>query len=114
MVIILPKSSHFNYQKKVLQQHKTPKPEPAVVAPIKAKAESGTDAKEVAKKLLKSGKIHAIKAPENRQKERQDSGFKRSKAHERKRCTGTDKPGGYLPFHNQHSMEEGGDPSGKF
>ncbi|KAH9397799.1 Serine/threonine-protein kinase N2 [Tyrophagus putrescentiae] len=99
-------------KRKLLQQHKTPKPEPVVAAPIiKAKTESGaTDAKEVAKKLLKSGKIHAIKAPENRQKERQDSGFKRSKAHERKRCTGTDKPGGYLPFHNQHSMED--DPSG--
>jgi hypothetical protein len=57
----------------------------------------------VAKKLLKSGKIHAIKGPDSR--ERQESGFKRSKALERKRC-GSDKPGGYQPFHLSHSLEE--------
>ncbi len=76
---------------------KAPKPEPQPIQPIiKRCSESGTDAKEVAKKLLKSGKIHAIKGPDS--KERQDSGFKRSKALERKRCVGADKPGGYQPF----------------
>lgn len=87
----------------MLQQLKAPKQEQQTVQPIKPKTESGTDAKEVAKKLLKSGKIQAIKPPEN--KDRQD-GFKRSKAHERKRCTGTDKPGGYLPFQNSHSNDD--------
>lgn len=98
------KSSFFWFQKKVLQQLKSPKPEPTIVQPIKRIPENASDAKEVAKKLLKSGKIQAIKAPDNI---RQDSGFKRSKSHERKRCTGTDKPGGYLPFHNtSHSIDE--------
>ncbi|KAH7642609.1 negative elongation factor E [Dermatophagoides farinae] len=94
-------------KKKLLQQLKTPKQEQPAIQPVKRTPDSGTDAKEVAKKLLKSGKIQAIKAPDN--KDRQDSGFKRSKAHERKRCTGTDKPGGYLPFHNHHSDD---DPNG--
>ncbi|KPM04776.1 negative elongation factor E-like protein [Sarcoptes scabiei] len=92
-------------KKKLLQQLKTPKQEQPVVQPIKRAPENGTDAKEVAKKLLKSGKIQAIKVPDK--KERQESGFKRSKAHERKRCTGTDKPGGYQPFNQSYSNDDG-------
>jgi hypothetical protein len=84
---------------------KAPKPEPQPIQQtIKRTSESGTDAKEVAKKLLKSGKIHAIRGPDS--KDRQHSGFKRSKALERKRCGGADKPGGYQPFHMSHSTDE--------
>ncbi|KAI2802880.1 hypothetical protein RDWZM_001133 [Blomia tropicalis] len=101
---LIRKYQKLKRKKKLLNQLKTPKPEPPIIQPIKRTPENGTDATEVAKKLLKSGKIQAIKAPDNR--ERQESGFKRSKAHERKRCTGTDKPGGYLPFHNNHSLDE--------
>jgi len=84
---------------------KAPKPEPQPIQQtVKRTSESGTDAKEVAKKLLKSGKIHAIRGPDS--KDRQHSGFKRSKALERKRCGGADKPGGYQPFHMSHSTDE--------
>lgn len=96
-------------KKKALQLLKAPKPEPQPIQQtIKRSSESGTDAKEVAKKLLKSGKIHAIKGPERR--ERQESGFKRSKALERKRCVGSDKPGGYQPFHLSHLADEESGP----
>ena len=88
-----------------MQALKAPKPEPQPIQPtLKRSSESGTDAKEVAKKLLKSGKIHAIKGPDT--KDRQESGFKRSKALERKRCVGADKPGGYQPFHLSHSIDD--------
>lgn len=93
-----------------MQALKAPKVEPPPIQiQLKRSGDSGKDAKEVAKKLLKSGKIHAIKAPDNR--ERQDSGFKRSKALERKRGIGQDKPGGYQPFSMMHSGDDEHDTS---
>lgn len=89
---------------------KAPKPEPPPIkTTLKKTYESGKDAKEVAKNLLKSGKIHAIKAPDSR--ERQDSGFKRSISLERKRGIGVDKPGGYQPFPMMHSIDD--EPNGQ-
>ncbi|XP_064457999.1 negative elongation factor E-like [Ornithodoros turicata] len=93
-------------KKKAIQQIKTPKQEPPPVqTTIKKATESKPDAKEVAKKLLKSGAISAIKV-EN--KERQ--GFKRSKAAERKRSL-NERPGGigYQPYASSHPMEEESD-----
>lgn len=60
----------------------------------------------MAKKLLRTGAISAIKAPEKKDPQ----GFKRSKALERKRI-GADKPGGYQPFMSTHSVDgsEGSD-----
>ncbi|XP_076313943.1 negative elongation factor E isoform X2 [Tachypleus tridentatus] len=85
-------------KKKALLQLKTPKQEPpAVQNPVKCTPEVKKDAKEVAKKLLKSGAIQAIKV-EN--KERQ--GFKRSKASERKRSTSIH----YQSFGSSSGLEE--------
>lgn len=85
----------------MLQQN-TPKPEPAA-QPVKRTIDSGADAKELAKILIKSGKMSLIK--DKNSKEKQSSGFKRSKAHERRRCV-FDKAGGYTPFHNVGSTDE--------
>lgn len=93
-------------KKKALQNLNAPKQEPPPpkrpldVRPLEAKP----DAKEVAKKLLKSGAISAIKV-EN--KERQ--GFKRPKALERKRnaCERpTPSVTGYQPFTASHTVDE--------
>lgn len=92
-------------KKKAVQQLKAPKQEPAVSQTVlKGPVEVKKDAKELAKKLLQSGAISAIKV-EN--KERQ--GFKRPKGSERKR-NGMDKSGstvtGYQPFTSNHPAEE--------
>jgi negative elongation factor E len=55
------------------------------------------DAKEVAKKLLKSGAIAAIKAPE-----RKDAGFMRKRV---SLDRSIDRPGGYQPFSSSNSVE---------
>ncbi|XP_077554151.1 negative elongation factor E [Haemaphysalis longicornis] len=100
-------------KKKALQQNKTPKPEPPPVQTTLRRghdqvSESKPDAKEVAKKLLKSGAISAIKV-ENKERH----GFKRSKASERKRSL-NDRPGGigYQPYAANHPMEEDSDNPG--
>ncbi|XP_035220474.1 negative elongation factor E-like [Stegodyphus dumicola] len=91
-------------KKKAFQNLNAPKQEPPPPKPLKRPLEAKPDAKEVAKKLLKSGAISAIKV-EN--KERQ--GFKRPKALERKRnaCDKTNSSvTGYQPFSASHSLEE--------
>ncbi|KAK8788534.1 hypothetical protein V5799_021689 [Amblyomma americanum] len=100
-------------KKKALQQNKTPKPEPAPVQTTLRKgqdqvSESKPDAKEVAKKLLKSGAISAIKV-ENKERH----GFKRSKASERKRSL-NDRPGGigYQPYAANHPTDEDSEATG--
>ncbi|XP_054156453.1 negative elongation factor E-like [Oppia nitens] len=96
-------------KKKALQALRAPKPEAQPIQqPIKRTSESGTDAKEVAKKLLKLGKIHAIKQP--LAKDRQASGFKRSVSLERKRGVGSDRPGGYQPFNQSQSIDDDNAP----
>lgn len=91
-------------KKKALQNLNTPKQEPPPPKPLKRPLEAKPDAKEVAKKLLKSGAISAIKV-EN--KERQ--GFKRPKALERKR-NACERPStsvtGYQPFSASHTLED--------
>lgn len=91
-------------KKKALQNLNAPKQEPPPPKPLVRPLEAKPDAKEVAKKLLKSGAISAIKV-EN--KERQ--GFKRPKALERKR-NACERPStsvtGYQPFTASHSPED--------
>lgn len=91
-------------RKKALQTQSAPKQEPPPPKPLVRPLEAKPDAKEVAKKLLKSGAISAIKV-EN--KERQ--GFKRPKALERKR-NACERPStsvtGYQPFSASHSLDE--------
>ncbi|GFU19706.1 negative elongation factor E [Nephila pilipes] len=99
-------------KKKALQNLNAPKQEPPPPKPLvrPGPMEAKKDAKEVAKILLKTGAISAIKV-EN--KERQ--GFKRPKALERKRnaCDRTSSSvAGYQPFTASHSVEEDGAPVG--
>ncbi|XP_055939979.1 negative elongation factor E-like [Argiope bruennichi] len=99
-------------KKKALQNLNAPKQEPPPPKPLvrPGPLEPKKDAKEVAKILLKTGAISAIKV-EN--KERQ--GFKRPKALERKRnaCDrASSSVAGYQPFTASHSVEEDGPPVG--
>lgn len=64
---------HF-FQKKALQALKAPKQEPEPLVPLKRPMEA-KDAKEMAKKLIKSG---AIKVPERPQPATEKTTFKRS------------------------------------
>ncbi|KAI1289208.1 Negative elongation factor E [Halotydeus destructor] len=100
--ILQQKYQKLKRKKKALQALKTPKPEQPPVQPLKRVSESGPkqDAKELAKKLLRTGAIAAIKAPEKRE------AFRRSKAVERKRA-GDHKPGGYQPFSSTQSSDGG-------
>jgi len=93
-------------KKKALQQLKAPKPEPEKQSPKKRVAEP-KDAKEVAKKLLKSGAISAIK-----QDSRDKQCFKRSLNLE-KRLSSSEKAtvSGYQPF-SQTNPGEDDIPSG--
>ncbi|RWS22338.1 Negative elongation factor E-like protein [Leptotrombidium deliense] len=89
--------------KKALQALKAPKTEPTPIQQqLKRVSEtSKQDAKEVAKKLLKSGAISAIKVPD---KDKQKGlHFKRPKSG-RKDST-SEKPGGYQPFSSVHSHD---------
>uniref|UniRef100_T1J1B0 protein kinase C n=1 Tax=Strigamia maritima TaxID=126957 RepID=T1J1B0_STRMM len=89
-------------KKKALQQLKAPKPEPEKQPIVIKRPFEAKDAKEAAKKLLKSGAISAIKI-ENKNK----MGFKRSKNLERKLST-TEKAqvSGYQPFQPAHQSDE--------
>lgn len=88
-------------KKKALQMLKAPKQEPEKQAPLKRPTEA-KDAKEFAKKLLKSGAISAIKV-ESKEKQ----GFKRSKNLERKISTAEKaQVSGYQPFQSAHQSDE--------
>lgn len=81
---------------------KSPKPEPEKQPVVLKRPSEAKDAKEAAKKLLKSGAISAIKI-ENKEKQ----GFKRSKNLERKLST-TEKAqvSGYQPFQPNHPSDD--------
>ncbi|XP_076038703.1 uncharacterized protein LOC143023919 [Oratosquilla oratoria] len=67
-------SNTMSDQKKALQALKTPKPEPEMLVPLKRPMET-KDAKEMAKKIIKSG---AIKVPQRPQNNTEKTTFKRS------------------------------------
>lgn len=81
-------------QKKALQALKAPKPEPEKTPTLKRPAEA-RDAREVAKKLLKSGAISAIPKPSEKT---ETTGFKRSRGLERKLSSSDRAPSGFQPF----------------
>ena len=85
---------HCFKQKKALQALKAPKPEPEKTTAIKRPAEA-RDAREVAKKLLKSGAISAIPKPSEKT---ETTGFKRSRGLERKLSSSDRAPSGFQPF----------------
>lgn len=81
-------------KKKALQSFKTPKPEPEKATALPKRPAEGRDAKEIAKKLVKSGAIVTCKAP----KRTEQSGFKRPMGLERK-LSGVERTvSGYQPF----------------
>ena len=73
---------------------KAPKPEPEKTPMLKRPAEA-RDAREVAKKLLKSGAISAIPKPSEKT---ETTGFKRSRGLERKLSSSDRAPSGFQPF----------------
>jgi hypothetical protein len=77
-----------------LQALKAPKPEPEKTPALKRPAEA-RDAREVAKKLLKSGAISAIPKPSEKT---ETTGFKRSRGLERKLSSSDRAPSGFQPF----------------
>lgn len=88
------KCNFYCFQKKALQALKAPRPEPERTPTPKRPMEA-QNAKEVAKKLLKSGAITAIPRIPKRPEQ---AGFKRPRGLERK-LSGTDRTvSGYQPF----------------
>jgi negative elongation factor E len=85
------------FQKKALQALKAPKQEPD--KPIIKRPSDARDAREVARKLLKSGSIQPIQKPTLKQ----DQTFKRPKGQERQKRQNSDSSGSslsYQPFSN--------------
>lgn len=81
-------------QKKALQAHKAPKPETEKPI-IPKRSTDARDAREVARKLIKSGAIQAIQRPLTKQDQ---TSFKRPKGQERKRVASDSNVAPYQPF----------------
>lgn len=93
-------------QKKALQAYKAPKPEPEKPVLPKRPADA-RDAREVARKLIKSGVIQAIQRPVTKQDQ---TSFKRPKGQERKRIIPDNAATPYQPFSSSHT-DVPGDPA---
>ncbi|KAH8360362.1 hypothetical protein KR200_002759 [Drosophila serrata] len=83
----------FILQKKALQAHKAPKPEPESSMTLKRPTDA-RDAREVARKLIKSGAIPAIQKQQTKQDQ---TSFKRPKGQERAKRS-TSETSSYQPF----------------
>lgn len=84
----------FIMKKKALQAHKAPKQETEKQL-IPKRAVDARDAREVARKLFKSGAIPAIQKPQMKQDQ---MSFKRPKGQERKRIVPESNVASYQPF----------------
>nr|SVE74492.1 EOG090X0F8Z [Daphnia barbata] len=93
-LMLQTKYQKLKKKKKALQALKAPKPEPEKAPALKRPAEA-RDAREVAKKLLKSGAISAIPKPCEKT---ETTGFKRSRGLERKLSSSDRAPTGFQPF----------------
>nr|CAH0111249.1 unnamed protein product [Daphnia galeata] len=93
-LMLQTKYQKLKKKKKALQALKAPKPEPEKTPALKRPAEA-RDAREVAKKLLKSGAISAIPKPSEKT---ETTGFKRSRGLERKLSSSDRAPSGFQPF----------------
>nr|CAG4642104.1 EOG090X0F8Z [Eurycercus lamellatus] len=93
-LMLQAKYQKLKKKKKALQALKAPKPEPEKTPALKRPAEA-RDAREVAKKLLKSGAISAIPKPCEKT---ETAGFKRSRGLERKLSSSDRAPSGFQPF----------------
>lgn len=95
-------------QKKALQAWKAPKPEPERATPTQKRPTEGRDAREVARKLLKSGAITAIPKI---QKRPEQAGFKRPQGLQRKLSAADRTVSSYQPFQASHADEVPGPPT---
>nr|CAG4635113.1 EOG090X0F8Z [Alona affinis] len=93
-LMLQAKYQKLKKKKKALQALKAPKVEPEKTPALKRPAEA-RDAREVAKKLLKSGAISAIPKPCEKT---ETAGFKRSRGLERKLSSSDRAPSGFQPF----------------
>lgn len=96
------KYQKLSRKRKALQQLRAPKPESEQNTPNKRPMEA-KDAKEMAKKLIKSG---AIRVPEKQHSSNERTTFKRSMGLERKLSAADKAPSGYQPFSTSHPEEE--------
>lgn len=90
-------------KKKALQNLKSPRPEPERSPQIPKRPAEGRDAREVAKKLLKSGAIPAINKVVKRPEQ---EGFKRPRGLERKLSGNERTVSGYQPFSATHPEDQ--------
>nr|CAG4652231.1 EOG090X0F8Z [Triops cancriformis] len=93
-LMLQAKYQKLKKKKKALQAMKAPKPEVEKTPTLKHPAEA-RDAREVAKKLIKSGAISAITRPPERH---DTAGFKRSRGLERKLSVSDRVLAGFQPF----------------
>lgn len=95
-------------QKKALQAHKAPKQE-AEKPLMPKRAVDARDAREVARKLFKSGAITAIQKPQMKQDQ---MSFKRPKGQERKRIVSEANVASYQPFSSTQGSDTLPTPGG--
>ncbi|XP_037083126.1 negative elongation factor E-like [Pollicipes pollicipes] len=101
-MVLQNKYAKLRKKKKALLALKTPRQEPEPIHPVKRPSEA-KDAKEYAKKLIRSGAIRSI---EKKEDHKEKTTFKRSKGLERK-LSGSDRAlSGYQPFSATHPEEE--------
>ncbi|XP_043204843.1 negative elongation factor E-like isoform X2 [Amphibalanus amphitrite] len=101
-IVLQNKYAKLRKKKKALQALKAPRQEPEPIHPVKRPSEA-KDAKEYAKKLIRSGAIRSI---ERRDDNKEKTTFKRSKGLERK-LSGSDRAlSGYQPFSASHPEDE--------
>ncbi|KAJ1523504.1 hypothetical protein ONE63_001356 [Megalurothrips usitatus] len=94
-LMLQTKYQKLKKKKKALQAWKAPKPEPERTIPTQKRPTEGRDAREVARKLLKSGAIPAIPKI---QKRPEQAGFKRPQGLQRKLSSADRTVSAYQPF----------------
>uniref|UniRef100_A0A0A9WDN0 Negative elongation factor E n=1 Tax=Lygus hesperus TaxID=30085 RepID=A0A0A9WDN0_LYGHE len=99
-IMLQNKYEKLKRKKKALQSLKAPRQEPERTAPVKRPQIEGRDAREYAKKLIRSGAIPAIKKAPKRE---EMSGFKRPRGLERRLERNT--VSGYQPFSGNNDQE---------
>ncbi|BES98918.1 negative elongation factor [Nesidiocoris tenuis] len=99
-IMLQNKYEKLKRKKKALQSLKAPRQEPERTTPVKRPQIEGRDAREYAKKLIRSGAIPAIKKAPKRE---ELSGFKRPRGLERRLERNT--VSGYQPFSGNNDQE---------
>ncbi|XP_043484073.1 negative elongation factor E [Leptopilina heterotoma] len=100
-LMLQAKYNKLKRKKKALQDLKAPKPEPERIPQTPKRATEARDAREVAKKLIKSGVITAPKTPK-----RAEQAFKRPRGLERKLNSTEKTISSYQPFSANQTEED--------